>query len=178
MLLYPIRMVHWTLFHGVAIVALILANSFFVAAELALVSLRGTRVEQLLAQSRPGARAVAQLRNSMNATLSAVQFGVTVASLALGWIGEPVVAPLFERPLQALPHASFFAHGAAAVLAFACITYLEVILGELVPKSLALRRPEQLALGVAPPMLAFIRLTRPWGVFINNTANQVVRRVS
>ena len=168
-------MVHWTLFHGVAIVALILANGFFVAAELALISLRGTRVEQLLAQSRPGARAVAQLRNSMNATLSAVQFGVTVASLALGWIGEPVVAPLFERPLRALPHAAFFAHGVAAVIAFACITYLEVILGELVPKSLALRRPEQLALGVAPPMLAFIRVTRPFVVFMNSSANLVLR---
>ena len=132
-------MVHWTLFHGVAIIGLILANGFFVAAEFALVSLRATRVEQLLAESRPGARAVAQLRGSMSGTLSAVQFGVTVRSLALGWLGEPVVAPFFERPLRALPHAALFAHVVSAGLAFACITYLEVILGELVPKSLALR---------------------------------------
>jgi len=168
-------MVHWTLFHVVAIVGLILANSFFVAAELALVSLRATRVEQLLAQSRPGARAVAQLRAHMSGTLSAVQFGVTVASLGLGWLGEPVVAPLFERPLRALPHASFFAHSLAAALAFACITYLSVILGELVPKSLALRRPERLALAVAPAMLVFIRLTRPIVVFMNSSANLVLR---
>lgn len=174
-LLYPICMLHWTLFHGVAIVGLILANGFFVAAELALVSLRSTRVEQLLAQSRPGARAVSQLRSHMNGTLSAVQFGVTVASLALGWIGEPVVAPLFERPLHALPHASLFAHSVAAVLAFAFITYVEIIIGELVPKSLALQRPEQLALGVAPPMLVFIRLTRPFVVFMNASANLVLR---
>jgi putative hemolysin len=172
---YPIVMVHWTLFHGVAIVGLILVNGFFVAAELALISLRSTRVEQLLAQSRPGARAAAQLRNHMAGTLSAVQFGVTVCSLALGWIGEPVVAPLFERPLDALPHGVLFARGLAAVLAFALITYLEVILGELVPKSLALRRPEQLALGVAPPMLAFIRLTRPFVVFMNASATLVLR---
>lgn len=168
-------MLHWTLFHGVALIGLILVNGFFVAAELALVSLRSTRVEQLLAQSRPGARAVAQLRHHMNGTLSAVQFGVTVASLALGWIGEPVVAPLFERPLHALPHASLFAHSAAAVLAFACITYLEIIVGELVPKALALQRPEQLALGVAPPMLVFIRITRPFVVFINGSADLVLR---
>jgi CBS domain containing-hemolysin-like protein len=169
------HMAHWTLFHIVAIFGLILANGFFVAAEFALVSLRATRVEQLLAQSRPGARAVAQLRGSMSDTLSAVQFGVTVASLALGWLGEPVVAPLIQRPLQALPHAAFFSHAVSAVIAFACITYLEVILGELVPKSLALRRPERLALGVAPPMLAFIRLTRPFVVFMNRSATTVLR---
>jgi putative hemolysin len=168
-------MAHWTLFHGVAIIGLILVNGFFVAAELALVSLRATRVEQLLAQARPGARAVAQLRNNMSGTLSAVQFGVTVASLALGWIGEPVVAPLVERPLRALPDSALFAHSVAAVIAFACITYLEVILGELVPKSLALRRAEQLALGVAPPMLVFIRVTRPFVVFMNSSAAMVLR---
>jgi putative hemolysin len=175
MLLYPIHMAHWTLFHLVAIVGLILANGFFVAAEFALISLRATRVEQLLAESRPGSRAVFQLRASMSDTLSAVQFGVTVASLALGWLGEPVVAPLIERPLHALPHAAFFAHAVSAAIAFACITYLEVILGELVPKSLALRRPERLALGVAPPMLAFIRLTRPFVVFMNRSAAGVLR---
>jgi CBS domain containing-hemolysin-like protein len=98
-----------------------------------------------------------------------------VASLALGWLGEPVVAPLFEKPLHALPHSALFAHAVSAVLAFACITYLEVILGELVPKSLALRRPEQLALGVAPPMQVFIRLTRPFVVFMNGSASLVLR---
>jgi putative hemolysin len=168
-------MVQWTLFHGVAIAVLILVNAFFVAAEFALVSLRATRIEQMLAESRAGARAVAQLHGTINDTLSAVQFGVTVASLALGWIGEPALAPLVERPLHALPHASFFAHAVSAGLAFALITYLQVILGELVPKSLALRRPEQIALGVAAPMLVFIRLTRPFVVFMNTSAGVVLR---
>ena len=104
-----------------------------------------------------------------------MQFGVTVASLALGWLGEPALAPLLERPLHALPHAALFAHGISAVLAFAAITYLHVILGELVPKSLALRRPEQLSLGVAPAMLVFIRLTRPLVLFMNGSANLVLR---
>jgi len=168
-------MLQWTLFHGVAIVVLILANGFFVAAEFALVSLRSTRVEQLLAQSRVGARAVEQLHGALDDTLSAVQFGVTVASLALGWIGEPALAPLIERPLHALPHAAIFAHAVSAVLAFAAITYLHVILGELVPKSLALRQPEQLSLGVAAPMLVFIRLTRPFVLFMNGSASFVLR---
>ena len=168
-------MLQWTLFHGVAIVVLILANGFFVAAEFALVSLRATRIEQLMAESRVGARAVEQLHGALNDTLSAVQFGVTVASLALGWIGEPALAPLVERPLHALPHAGLYAHAVSAVLAFAAITYLHVILGELVPKSLALRRPEQLSLGVAAPMLVFIRLTRPFVVFMNGSAALVLR---
>src|ERR1700760_3501931 len=146
------HMVHWTLFHIVAIVALVLANGFFVAAEFALVSLRATRVEQLLVQSRPGARAVAQLRGSLNDTLSAVQFGVTVASLALGWLGEPVVAPLIQRAIHGLPHATFFSHAVSAAIAFALITYLEVILGELVPKSLALRRPDRLFVRGGSPL--------------------------
>jgi putative hemolysin len=168
-------MVQWTLFHGVAIAVLILVNAFFVAAEFALVSLRATRIEQMLAESRAGARVVAQLHGTINDTLSAVQFGVTVASLALGWIGEPALAPLVERPLHALPHSAFFAHAVSAAIAFACITYLQVILGELVPKSLALRRPEQIALGVAAPMLVFIRLTRPFVVFMNSSASVVLR---
>ena len=172
---YPIFMLQWTLFHGVALIVLILANGFFVAAEFALVSLRATRVEQLLSQSRVGARAVAQLHGALDDTLSTVQFGVTVASLALGWVGEPALAPLFERPLRALPHAAFFAHTISAGIAFVCITYLHVLLGELVPKSLALRRPEQLSLGVAAPMLVFIRLTRPFVVFMNASASFVLR---
>jgi putative hemolysin len=85
------------------------------------------------------------------------------------------VAPLIERPLHALPHGEVFAHAIGAVIAFGCITYLQVILGELVPKSLALRQPEQLALGVAPPMLVFIRLTRPFVLFMNGSASLVLR---
>ena len=104
-----------------------------------------------------------------------MQFGVTVASLALGLAGGAGGGSLIERPLHALPHAALFSHGLSAAIAFACITYLEVILGELVPKSLALRRPERLALGVAPPMLAFIRLTRPFVVFMNGSASLVLR---
>jgi putative hemolysin len=168
-------MLQSALFRTVAIAILILANGFFVAAEFALVSTRETRVEQLLAQNRPGARALARLRDRMDDFLPAVQFGVTLASLALGWIGEPALAPFFGRVLDFLPHSTLYAHAAAAVLSFAVITYLHVLLGELVPKSLALRRAEQLALGVAGPMDFFIRLTRPLVRLMNHSAAGVLK---
>jgi putative hemolysin len=163
------------LFHGVAIVVLILANGFFVAAEFALVSVRETRIEQLIAQRRPGARAVRRLQENLGDFLPAVQLGVTLCSLALGWIGEPVVATVFEVWLQPLPHSHVYAHIAAVAVAFAIITYFHVLLGELVPKSLALRRAEQLAVAVAGPMDAFIRLTRPIVRLMNRSAALVLR---
>jgi putative hemolysin len=168
-------MLQSALFRAIAIAVLILANGFFVAAEFALVSTRETRIEQLLAQNRPGARALARLRDRMDDFLPAVQFGVTLASLALGWIGEPALAPLFRRALVVLPHSALYGHAAAAIFSFAVITYLHVLLGELVPKSLALRRAEQLALTVAGPMDVFIRLTRPMVRLMNRSAAGVLR---
>src|SRR5271154_3699061 len=136
------------LFRAVSVALLILANGFFVAAEFALVSVRETRIEQLIAQNVLGARAVRRLQEHLDEFLPTVQFGVTLCSLALGWIGEPVVAGLFRSWLQAVPHAALYAHLIAVPLAFAFITYLHVLLGELVPKSLALRKAEQIAIAV------------------------------
>ena len=167
-------MVHWLLFNAVAIVVLILANGFFVAAEFALVSIRKTQVEQLMAQHRTGARAVRRLQDHLDEFLPAVQLGVTLCSLALGWIGEPAVAPIVELWFGHLPYASFFAHIAAATLAFLLITYLHVLLGELVPKSLALRKVEEMALAVAGPMDVFIRITRPAVNIMNRSARAVL----
>ncbi|HVC48401.1 MAG TPA: hemolysin family protein [Terracidiphilus sp.] len=144
---------------GVAL--LILANAFFVAAEFALVSVRDTRIEQMMAAGVPGARAVRRLQLDLEEFLPAVQLGVTLCSLALGWIGEPLAAGIFRGWLGAIPHAEIYAHVCAAALGFALITYLEVVVGELVPKSLALRRAEALAVAVAPPMLLFMKGTRP-----------------
>jgi putative hemolysin len=163
------------LFRFVSIAVLILANGFFVAAEFALVSVRETRVEQLIAQRRPGARTVRRLQQNLDDFLPAVQFGVTLCSLALGWIGEPVVATIFEEWLAHVPHASVYAHLIAVPIAFALITYFHVLLGELVPKSLALRKVDQMALGVAGPMDAFIRVTRPAVRLLNRSAAFVLR---
>ncbi len=163
------------LFRFVSIAVLILANGFFVAAEFALVSVRETRVEQLIAQRRPGARTVRRLQQNLDDFLPAVQFGVTLCSLALGWIGEPVVAAVFQEWLSHVPHAHIYSHLIAVPLAFALITYFHVLLGELVPKSLTLRKVDQVALGVAGPMDAFIRITRPAVRLLNISAAFVLR---
>jgi putative hemolysin len=168
-------MFRFLLFRGVSIFVLILGNGFFVAAELALVSVRQTRVEQMIAQHRPGARLVRQLQEHLDDFLPAVQLGVTLCSLALGWIGEPVVAELFQAWIGNIPHARIYSHLIAVPIAFAFITYLQVLLGELVPKALALRKSEQVAVAVAGPMDVFIRLTRPAIRLMNRSARLVLR---
>lgn len=148
-------------FKSVAVAMLILANAFFVAAEFTLVSIRDTRVQQLVEAGVPGARAVRRLQTNLDDLLSAVQLGVTLCSLALGWVGEPFVASYFRAWFHNLPHSNLYAHVAAVAIAFALITYFEVVIGELVPKSLALRRVEGMAVAIAPPMLVFMQIARP-----------------
>jgi putative hemolysin len=168
-------MSEFLLFHGVAIVILILTNGFFVAAEFALVSVRDTRIEQLIAERKPGARIVRRLQENMGDFLPAVQLGVTLCGLALGWLGEPALADVIEQPLSHFRHAHFYAHLVAVPLAFALITYFDVLLGELVPKALALQRAEHIAVAVAPPMDVFIRLARPVVRLMNRSAVIVLR---
>jgi CBS domain containing-hemolysin-like protein len=173
-------MLEWILFRVIMVAFFILATSFFVAAEFALVSVRETRIQQLIALGRPGARTALKLKHSIDEFLPAVQLGVTVAGLALGWIGEPAIAEmilsLVTSSAQRLPtHAVLYAHSIAVVLAFSLITYFEVLLGELVPKSLALQRAERIALAVAGPMDVFIRITRPIVKLLNTSAAVVLR---
>jgi putative hemolysin len=173
-------MLEWMLFRIIIVAFFILATSFFVAAEFALVSVRETRIQQLIALGRPGARTALKLKHSIDEFLPAVQLGVTVAGLALGWVGEPAIAEIilnFEGIwLHALPtHAILYAHTIAVILSFCIITYFEVLLGELVPKSLALQRAERIALAVAGPMDVFIRITRPIVRLLNTSASVVLR---
>jgi CBS domain containing-hemolysin-like protein len=163
----------------VAVGLLILVNAFFVAAEFALVSIRDTRIEQMLAAGVPGARAVRSLQRDLDDFLPAVQLGVTLCSLALGWIGEPLAASVLMDWISVLPlahvHALIYAHIIAVTLGFAFITYFQVVVGELVPKSLALRRAEALAVAVAPPMLFFMALARPAVRLLKNSAAIILR---
>jgi CBS domain containing-hemolysin-like protein len=163
----------------VAVAMLILANAFFVAAEFALVSIRETRVEQMLADGVPGARAVRRLQRDLDYFLPAVQLGVTLCSLALGWLGEPLAAGIllgwFEALHINLPYLQIYAHLVAVALGFALITYFHVVVGELVPKSLALRRAEALALAVAPPMLLFMAMARPAVRILKGSAAVILR---
>src|ERR1039457_1949235 len=163
----------------VAVAMLILANAFFVAAEFALVSVRDTRIEQLLAAGVPGARAVRRLQHDLDDFLPAVQLGVTLCSLALGWIGEPLAAGVLMGWLGALnlnqAWTGIYAHIIAVTLGFAIITYFHVVVGELVPKALALRRAEALAVAVAPPMIVFIALARPGVRLLKGSAAAILR---
>ncbi len=140
-----------------------------------MVSLRRTRVQQLMEEKRASARIVAELQANLDELLPAVQLGVTLASLTLGWLGEPFVARFLLPWLSLLPHARLYAGVVSAVLAFSLISYLEVIFGELVPKSLALRRGEKMALAIAGPIHVFMRVTRPLVRFMNASAELVLR---
>jgi CBS domain containing-hemolysin-like protein len=164
-----------SLLEFVAVAMLILVNAFFVAAEFALVSIRATRIEQLLVAGVPGARAVRRLQQNLDDFLPAVQLGVTFCSLALGWLGEPLAAGVLMGWMGELPHARVYAHIVAVTLSFAFITYMQVVVGELVPKSLALRRSEALAVAVARPMLLFIAVARPAVRLLKNSAAIILR---
>ncbi|MGC2695025.1 MAG: hemolysin family protein [Candidatus Angelobacter sp.] len=168
-------MVTLVLLRIILVVLLVAANAFFVAAEFAMVSVRDTRIQQLIEQHRIGARTVRKIQQHLDEFLPAVQFGVTLCSLGLGWVGEGTLAAVIQPWLGNIPYARLYAHGTAATLAFIAITYLLVILGELVPKSLALERAERVALAVAGPMDVFMSLARPFLVFMNKSANLVLR---
>jgi CBS domain containing-hemolysin-like protein len=168
-------MVTLVLLRIILVVLLVAANAFFVAAEFAMVSLRDTRIQQLIEQGRIGARTVRQIQKRLDEFLPAVQFGVTLASLGLGWVGEGTLAGLLLPSMEAVKYGHAYAHGVAATLAFVIITYMHVLLGELVPKSLALQRAERVALAVAGPMDFFMTLARPFLLFMNKSANLVLR---
>ena len=159
----------------VAVVLLVAANAFFVAAEFALVSVRETRLHQMIVSHRLGARTVQKLHQRLDLVLNAVQFGVTVCSLALGWIGEASIAHMLEPIFRPLPYSNFYAHGVAIVLAFVLMTYIVVILGEVVPKSIALQRTDRVALAVAGPMDFFMTLSGPFLAFMSGSTRVVLK---
>jgi CBS domain containing-hemolysin-like protein len=163
-----------------AIIFFVAANAFFVGSEFALVSVRRTRLQ---ARAEAGSRrAQAALRLLGNPTLfiSATQLGITIASLALGWIGEPTTAALLEPVAAAIApqgKAAYVAHILAIVIAFAAITFLHIVLGELMPKMIALERAESLALFAARPLELFARLFRaPLWIF-NQTGKSLGRLI-
>ncbi|HEX7959832.1 MAG TPA: hemolysin family protein [Terriglobales bacterium] len=158
-----------------AVILLVALNAFFVAAEFAMVSIRDTRIQQLIDAKRVGARTVQKLQQQLDDFLPAVQFGVTLASLALGWIGEPAIANLLMAVIGDVPYVAVYAHALAVIVAFCLITYFHVIMGELVPKSLALQRGERVALAVAGPMDFFMTVSRPLLRLMNRSANIVLK---
>jgi CBS domain containing-hemolysin-like protein len=158
---------------------LVLLNSFFVAAEFALVAVRRTKVEEMIKKKRAGAEAVKRAVSHLDGAIAATQLGITLASLALGWVGEPAIAHLFEPLLQWLPvnWINLASHSLSAIIAFTTITFLHVVIGELAPKALALQRPDEISLLVASPLLIFAQITRPAILLMNGVGNWVVRRL-
>lgn len=145
----------------VAIFLLVSANGYFVASEFALVSVRRARLEARAAAGSRNARSALRLLDNPTVFISAVQLGITLASLALGWIGEPTLAAMFEPIASSIAsegRAGYIAHVVAIVIAFSLITFLHIVLGELMPKMIALERAEKLALFCSRPLELFARI--------------------
>jgi CBS domain containing-hemolysin-like protein len=160
-----------------AIPALIAVNGLFVAIEFALVAIRKTRVEEMVRLGSKGAKKLETALNHLDRSIAATQLGITLASIGLGWLGEPALARLIHPWFTALPFlwSAVATHSAATVVAFILITYLHVVFGELLPKNLALQLTDRTAVTLAAPLLVFTRLTRPLTLLISGTANAIVR---
>jgi CBS domain containing-hemolysin-like protein len=168
----------WTDIIGIlSVLLLVAANGFFVASEFSLVAVRRSRVAQLVATGRANAKTLLQAINNLDANLAACQLGITISSLALGWIGEPALATLIEPSLVSLLGflAAAGAHAVAITIAFSIITILHIVLGELAPKSLALQRSEGTALWIVRPLNLFRLLLWPAIVSLNGLGNLVLR---
>jgi CBS domain containing-hemolysin-like protein len=160
-----------------AVPVLVIVNGLFVAAEFALVALRKTQVEELVNQGVKGAKSVDNATSHLDRSIAATQLGVTLASLGLGWVAEPTLAFIVQPLFSWLPgHWSTAAmHSFAIGLAFLIITFMHVVFGELIPKSLTLQTPDRIALWLARPLVLFARITRPLTLLMAGTANLVVR---
>ncbi len=152
---------------------LVLANGFFVAAEYAFVRVRTTQLQELAKEGSARAKLGAHIATRLDTYISAAQLGVTLASLAIGWLGEPAVAALIEPVFGWLP--APVVHVIAFVLAFGAITYVHIVVGELAPKYLAIQRAVQLALLCAYPLDLFYRVMFPFIWFVNTSANALLR---
>jgi len=159
-----------------AILALVGLNAFFVAAEFALVGMRATRLQPLAEAGDRRARLALRALEHLDDCISGTQLGITLASLALGWIGEATLATLFVYIFAGLPapFAALATHTVAGTLAFAGITFLHIVLGELTPKSLALLHPERISRWVAPPLLLFTEVFWPAIWLLNKSAAGVL----
>ena len=162
-----------------AVVLLVLANAFFVAAEFALVAVRRSRIEELADRGDRKAQSARKAHDNLDRSISGTQLGITLASLGLGWMGEPALARLIEGSFVALPDplSGIATHAVAVAIAFSILTFLHIVLGELAPKSAALMRPETVSRWVAGPLNLFNVLVSPAIYVLNGAAQLVLRAV-
>ena len=166
-----------TLLDILLVAFLIFMNGFFVAAEFCCVKMRTSRLETLIAEGSSRAGYAKQLTEHLDYSLSVTQFGITLASLGLGWVGEPAIATLILPVTQAAGLPDEVGHTAALAIAFTIITSLHIVLGELTPKSMAIANVENIMLAIAFPMVLFGRVMRPFVWILNTLANYISRRL-
>lgn len=163
----------------VSVLVLVLLNAFFVAAEFAIVKVRGTRIAELAGEGRRHAKVAQHLVGHLDAYLSATQLGITMASLGLGWVGEPALAHVLAPPLDALGiNSSATRHVLSVIVAFLIITFLHIVIGELAPKSIAIQKSEAVTLWTASPLRLFYRVFRPIIWLFNGAATGLLRFVN
>jgi CBS domain containing-hemolysin-like protein len=166
------------LFRLLAVLLLVLANAFFVAAEFGLVGARRSRIDAMASRGDRRAKIVQETLKHLDLYISATQLGITLSSLALGWIGEATMATVLDRFLRTFGYvpSPTLTHSAAAVTsAFVIITFLHIVLGELAPKSMALLNPEGVSRWVAMPLRLFSTVMRPFIAVLNGAANAFLR---
>lgn len=154
---------------------LIVLSAFFVASEFAIVRVRPTRIEQLIAEGNSNAVSAKQVITNIDRFLSACQLGITITSLGLGWLGEPTVTKLLHPLLAKLPISDTFTHIFSFLIAFCLVTYINVVVGELFPKSIAIQQTEKVALLLSKPLILFYRIMYPFIWILNNAARVVAR---
>lgn len=150
-------------------------NAFFVVAEFALVRVRKTQLQIAVDEGRAGAKAALRIANNVNSYLSACQLGITLASLALGWLGEPAVSELIRPGLAALGVSESAVSAIAVAIGFALVTALHIVVGELIPKSLAIFSTDRYARLTALPLVWFYRMTAPVMWLFNSVTNGVMK---
>jgi CBS domain containing-hemolysin-like protein len=161
------------------VLLLVLLNGYFVASEFALVAVRKTRIAELASKGNVAAKLLQTSLHDLDNFISATQLGITLASLALGWVGEPAVAHFIQPFFSFLPPAGAIvtSHTLSVVIAFSFITFMHIVLGELAPKSIALERSEATALIIITPLLIFSRIFKPFIWLLNNSGHLILRLI-
>ncbi len=154
---------------------LLLVNGFFVAAEFAIVRARRTKIEQLTKDGNVDAKLALKALEDMNFFIAAVQVGVTIASIGIGWFGSPTIEMMMKPLLDDFPSAHMYLTPLTAVVAFLVITFLHVVIGEQVPKCIALQYPEKISLYVAKPMDLFMTISKPFVWSLNVACNGILK---
>lgn len=168
------------LYQILIVLGLVFLNGFFVASEFALVSVRKTRIDELVKRGNKSAKLVQDSLKDLDTYISGTQLGITLASLALGWVGEPALGHYFETVFEGLVPQnilSITSNGLAIALAFSIITFLHIVLGELVPKTVALQKSELVSLYIVSPLILFTTVFKPFIWVLNGAGNLVLKIV-